>query len=233
MPLLVLWDIDQTLLEARGAGRDAYAAAFHRLTGRPLDQSWQFHGRTDLAAATGVLRLHGVEPTPARVRSFVELITEELHARADDMRRRGRVLPGAAAALEACRAVAGVHQSVLTGNVAAIAALKLRLFGLAEHLDLRIGAFGDDAFERIDLPPHAWQRADRYLGHRFTGADTVIIGDTLLDVAAGRAAGARTVAVATGPVEASALRDAGADVVLPDLADTAAVLNAIVQPSAA
>jgi phosphoglycolate phosphatase len=231
-PLLVLWDIDQTLLEARGAGRDAYAAAFQRLVGRPLDQPWQFNGRTELAAATEVLRAHGVEPTPALVRSFVAAITAELHARADDMRRRGRVLPGAADALAACAAVAGLHQSVLTGNVAGLAELKLRLFGLDRHLDLRIGAFGDDAIERTDLPPHAWRRAEQHLGHRFTGADTVIVGDTLLDVAAGRVAGARVVAVATGPADPAALHRAGADVVLPDLVDTSAVLTAIVQPVA-
>jgi phosphoglycolate phosphatase-like HAD superfamily hydrolase len=223
----VLWDIDQTLLEARGAGRDAYAAAFLRLVGRPLDQPWQFNGRTELAAATEVLRAHGVEPTPTMVDSFVELITSELHDRADDMRRRGRVLPGAADALAACAALAGVHQSVLTGNVAQLAELKLHLFGLARHVDLRIGAFGDDALERTDLPWHAWRRAEQHLGHRFTGADTVIVGDTLLDVAAGRAAGAHVVAVATGPADAAALRAAGADVVLPDLTDTHAVVAAV------
>jgi phosphoglycolate phosphatase-like HAD superfamily hydrolase len=223
----VLWDIDQTLLEARGAGRDAYAAAFLRLVGRPLDQPWQFNGRTELAAATEVLRAHGVEPTPTMVDSFVELITSELHDRADDMRRRGRVLPGAADALAACAALAGVHQSVLTGNVAQLAELKLQLFGLAGHVDLRIGAFGDDALERTELPWHAWRRAEQHLGHRFTGADTVIVGDTLLDVAAGRAAGAHVVAVATGPADAAALRAAGADVVLPDLTDTHAVVAAV------
>lgn len=226
-PLLLLWDIDQTLLEARGAGHDAYAAAFLRLVGRPLEQPWQFNGRTELAAATEVLRSHGVEPSRPLVESFVELITAELHARADDMLRRGRVLPGAADALAACAAVAGLHQSVLTGNVAGLAELKLRLFGLAQHMDLRIGAFGDDALDRTDLPPHAWRRAEQHVGYRFTGADTVIVGDTLLDVAAGRAAGARVVAVATGPADAAALRTAGADVVLPDLVDTAAVLAAI------
>jgi phosphoglycolate phosphatase len=101
------------------------------------------------------------------------------------------------------------------------------VFGLADYLDLRLGAFGGDAFERADLPAHAWRRAERVLGHRFRGADTVIIGDTLLDVAAGRAAGARVVAVATGPATAGDLRAAGADVVLPDLTDTQAVVDAV------
>jgi len=49
----------------------------------------------------------------------------------------------------------------------------------------------------------------------------------LFDVAIGKAAGARVVAVATGPATIDELRAAGADCVLADLSDTNAVLNAI------
>lgn len=227
-PLLVLWDIDQTLVEVGPATREAYAAAFSRLLGRPLEQPWQFNGRTELAAVAEVLRAHGVRPAPDLIDSFVALIVDELHARADQMRRDGRVLPGAEAALRACRAVAGVHQSVLTGNLHPLAVLKMSVFELAGHVDLRIGAFGGDAVDRTELPPHAWRRAQRRLGHAFTGANTVIVGDTLLDVATGRTAGARVIGVATGPASAAELRAAGADVVLTDLTDTDAVVDAIV-----
>jgi phosphoglycolate phosphatase len=225
---LVLWDIDQTLIEVGGATRQAYGAAFLRAAGRALERPWAFNGRTELAAATEVLRAHGVDASPARVDAFVALVVEELHSRADQMRREGRVLPGADAALRACHAVAGLKQSVLTGNLYPLAALKVSVFGLGGHLDLRLGAFGGDAFERTDLPAYAWRRAERELGQRFGGADTVIIGDTLLDVATGRAAGACVVAVATGPASADELRAAGADVVLPDLTDTQAVVDAVV-----
>jgi phosphoglycolate phosphatase len=229
-PLLVLWDIDQTLIEVGGATRRAYAAAFHRATGQPLDQPWQFNGRTELAAATEVLRAHGVNPSRALVDSFIALIVEELHDRADQMLREGRALPGAEDALLACRAVPGVHQSVLTGNLYPLAVLKVTVFGLAEHLDLRIGAFGGDGLDRAELPAHAWHRARLHLGRRFSGTDTVIIGDTPLDVATGKRAGAHVVAVATGPVSAAELAAAGADVVLADLTDTAAVVDTIVKP---
>jgi phosphoglycolate phosphatase len=224
---LILWDVDQTLIEVGPATREAYAAAFHRATGDRLEHPWQFNGRTELAAAGDVLRAHGVDPSPARVDDFIVLIVEELHARAELLRRAGRVLPGALEALRACAAVPGVHQSVLTGNIYPLAELKASVFGLAAHLDLRIGAFGGDALERVDLPAFAWRRAASELGHRFTGRDTVIVGDTLLDVATGKGAGARVIAVATGPATASELRTAGADVVLPDLTDTAAVVSAI------
>lgn len=226
-PLLVLWDVDQTLVQVGGATRRAYAATFDKVVGRALVQPWQFNGRTERAAVTEVLRAHGVDPSPDAVESFILLLVEELCARADEMRREGRVLAGAAAALRACRVQPRIHQSLLTGNVFPLAALKMSVFGLTEHVDLRIGAYGGDSLERVELPPHAWRRAEQLLHHRFTGADTVIVGDTLLDVATGRAVDARVVAVATGPASMSELRAAGAHVVLPDLADTRAVMEAI------
>ena len=226
-PLLVLWDVDQTLIEVGGATRAAYAAAFATAVGRPLDQPWQFNGRTELAAVAHVLAAHGVEPTPEITDAFIALIVEELHDRAAQIRRQGRLLPGALDALRAVAEQPGVHQSVLTGNLYPLAVLKLSIFEIAGYLDLRIGAFGGDDVDRLALPPHAWERAARHLGHAFGGADTVIVGDTVLDVATGRNAGAQVVAVATGPATGAELAAAGADVVFDDLRDTAAVLAAI------
>jgi phosphoglycolate phosphatase len=226
-PRLVLWDVDQTLIEVGGVSRRAYATTLHKLCGMALDRPWQFNGRTELAAVAEVLRSHGVDPSPDAVASFIELVVEELRAREDEMRREGRVLAGAQAALRACRAEPRIHQSLLTGNVFPLAELKMSVFGLAEHLDLRIGAYGGDSVERTELPPHAWARAERVLHHRFTGAETVIVGDTLLDVATGLAVDANVVAVATGSATESELRAAGAHVVLPDLTDTCAVVDAV------
>jgi phosphoglycolate phosphatase-like HAD superfamily hydrolase len=226
-PRLVLWDIDQTLIEVGGATRLAYAAAFAKAVGRPLDQPWAFNGRTELAAVAHVLEAHGVPATPELTDRFIALIVAELHDRATDIRRDGRVLPGAVDALRATGRLAGVHQSVLTGNLYSLAVLKLSIFELSEYFDLRIGAFGGDDVDRVALPAHAWRRAHAHLGHSFAGPDTVIVGDTVLDVATGKGAGARVVAVATGPATQAELGAAGADVVLPDLRDTTAVIAAI------
>jgi len=75
---------------------------------------------------------------------------------------------------------------VLTGNLYPLVELKLDVFGLADHVDLRIGAFGGDGVERTELPPHAWARAEQHTGHRFSGADAVLadLTDTHAVVAA-------------------------------------------------
>jgi phosphoglycolate phosphatase-like HAD superfamily hydrolase len=57
-------------------------------------------------------------------------------------------------------------------------------------------------------------------------ADTVIVGDTPLDVAVAIAGGARSVAVATGSHGVEVLRDSGANVVLQDLSDIDVTISA-------
>jgi phosphoglycolate phosphatase-like HAD superfamily hydrolase len=64
-------------------------------------------------------------------------------------------------------------------------------------------------------------------GRAFGPEDTVLVGDTPLDVAAARLGKARVVAVASGAASAAELAAAGADVVLPDLRDTERALAAI------
>jgi len=116
---------------------------------------------------------------------------------------------------------------VLTGNVRRMAEIKLSAVGLDADLDLETGAYGDSHEIRSELVHLARGKAARKYGRGFAGTATVLVGDTPLDVAAARATGARAVAVATGGTSADKLAESGADVVLPDLTDTAAVLFAI------
>jgi phosphoglycolate phosphatase len=61
----------------------------------------------------------------------------------------------------------------------------------------------------------------------FTENTTVYIADSTRDVEAAGMGGARSIGVASGRSSAGELRDAGAEVVLDDLADTAAVVAAV------
>ena len=108
-----------------------------------------------------------------------------------------------------------------------IAKIKLDLMGLTRFLDLECGAYGSDHHRRTELAPIAAARAAQRYGRAFAGADVVVIGDTPHDIDCGRASGARTIAVATGPFSADALRAHGANIVLENLADTDAVIAAI------
>jgi len=237
--LLVLWDVDYTLVDSDGVGRELYEIAFREMFGRPMPQPGSMSGRTDRAIAVEVLGLAGV----ARPRQAVDALHTRMAAHAaglaDLVRQRSRVLPGAAQAVAALAgagphadgaAGAGVVQSLLTGNIRPLAEIKLAPLGLTEHLDLDVGAYGDAHEVRAELVPLARSRAARAYGRDFGGQATVLVGDTPLDVAAALATGARAVAVATGQFTVADLAASGAHVVLPDLADTGRVLAAVLGP---
>lgn len=118
-------------------------------------------------------------------------------------------------------------QSVLTGNTRPASEIKIQAFGLDEHLDFEIGAYGTDADTRADLVAIARQRAEHARSHPYTAADTVLIGDTPNDVAAALDGGARIIAVATGKNTVAELKEAGAGTVLPDLTNTPSLIAAI------
>jgi phosphoglycolate phosphatase-like HAD superfamily hydrolase len=157
-----------------------------------------------------------------------------LAAKAAVIRERGRALAGARAILDALDRTDGVVQSLLTGNLQPNALLKLASFDLDGYLDFEVGGFGSDHHHRPSLVEVARGKAERKYGSAFDGAATVLVGDTPLDVAAGRAGGARVVAVATGPFRADELATTGADAVLEGLADVEAAVTAILgEPAAA
>jgi phosphoglycolate phosphatase-like HAD superfamily hydrolase len=136
-------------------------------------------------------------------------------------------LPGAAEVLTALARVPGVVQTVLTGNLRAVAVVKLRVFGLHRHIDFEVGAYGEDDPERTKLVAIAQHRSGVKYETEFTLRNTVIVGDTKNDVTAADVGGAKIIAVASGRDSLAELRDAGAEVVLPDLVDTYVVVNAI------
>lgn len=224
--VLVLWDVDHTLVDVDGLGREAYDVAFLRLYGRPVVHQPPMAGRTDRAIALDMLRLNGVPDDPDQLEALRAAAEDALDELAHLLPSRGRALPGALDALRAFAALDGV-QSLLTGNVRRIAEVKLGPFGLTRHLDLDAGAYGWSHTVRAELVDVARQATQRRHGRRFAGRRTVLVGDTPLDVEAALVSGAGVVAVATGRFDAAALTAAGAHVTLPDLSDTATVLEAV------
>ncbi len=118
-------------------------------------------------------------------------------------------------------------QSVLTGTIRPNAVAKLAAFGLAGYFDFEVGGYGSESYPKGAQVMMARGRAAEKYGKAFTERNTVYVGDSVRDVAAAKRGGASSVAVATGRSTESDLRAAGADLVLPDLADVPAVLRGI------
>ena len=232
MRRLVLWDVDGTLVHYGGLGWEAFLDAFLVVVGRPPSETAgatavPLAGRTDPEIALELLARQDVPDGEVRLAEFHTALERALAAKAAAMRERGRALPGAREALAALQRRPEVLQSLLTGNLRANAVLKLATLGLDRYVDFEVGGYGSDHRERSRLVAVARAKAKARYGIELGPRTTVLIGDTPLDVAAGQIGGARVVAVASGHYDAATLRDAGADVVLPDLRDTTAVLRAI------
>ena len=230
---LVLWNIDLTLLDVGRVSREAYADAFRRVTGRPLAALPQLAGRSDTEIFFESLYLNDV-PTGQDETADSELLARycwELETafamRQDEILQQGRLLPGARAAVTATAALPGVVQTVLTGTIKPNAACKLRAFGLDRLFDLEIGGYGSDAYPRGSLLLMSKGRATEKYGTPVTEVSAVYIADAVRDIEAAGIGGARCIAVGTGRSTVAELRDAGADLVLPDLSDTDQVISAI------
>jgi phosphoglycolate phosphatase len=227
---LILWDIDHTLIETGGVGGEVFRDAFEQVTGRTIEKLADVTGRTEPIIFRETLEMYGIEDSRDYFPKFVQAQAEGYRTRADEMRRRGRVLPGAREALEALAMIPGVSQTVLTGNPRPSAEAKLSIFGLATWLDVDNGAYGDDDAVRANLVAIARQRAYERTSVAFTDKTTIIIGDSTSDVEAALQGGAQILAIASGSTSAEDLHAAGATAVLGDLADTAAVKRAVVGP---
>ncbi|WP_344105949.1 HAD family hydrolase [Myceligenerans crystallogenes] len=227
MDVLVLWDVDHTLIENGGVSKETYAGAFEVLTGRPAEHRAKTGGRTDPEILGDLIADHGLDPAVFDAAAQRGALTRALAERQERLADRGRALPGARAAIDKLATEPGLVQSALTGNLRANALVKLGTFGLDVGLDWDCGGFGFDAAHRPDLVAVAQARATAKYGVAFTASNTVLIGDTVNDVTAGVRGGAQVVAVLTGGVDEVSLTEAGATKVLPDLSDADAVLAAV------
>jgi phosphoglycolate phosphatase len=210
--------------------RAAYAEAFGTVAGRPLVQLPQMAGQSESEIFFEALALNGVDVRvdgADLLEPFSAELATVLASRHDDLINQGQLLPGAAEAMAAVAKLDGAVQSVLTGNGKPNALLKLRAFGLDTYVDCDIGGYGNQAYPKGTLLGVTRQRAAERYGVPFGEQATVYVADSPRDVDAARIGGARSLAVASGRASAAELREAGADAVLPDLADTTQLTNLI------
>jgi phosphoglycolate phosphatase len=230
MKRLVLFDIDGTLLTARGAPRRAFTRAMVEVYGTagPIGEH-RFDGKTDPQIARELLRAEGMadDAITTGLPSLWVAYLRELRQEFAAPSHQTHVYPGvrellaALAAQHAGDAVLGL----LTGNIAEGARLKLA--SAAIDTPFVVGAFGSDCERRDGLPTVAVERARQQVGVAFTRRDIVIIGDTPSDITCGLSLGVRAIGVATGSHQQGDLSDAGADAVFDDFSATADVLDAI------
>jgi phosphoglycolate phosphatase-like HAD superfamily hydrolase len=223
-PLLVLFDIDGTLLlRASRQHGEALYAAIEQVYGVGVPSGRvEVAGRTDTAIARSILLLAGVadDRITERMDDFRAVCCEEF-ARRCPADLSPKVAPGVVELLRSLAARDDVRLALVTGNLEPVARIKLRAAGLGHRFPPGQGAFGSDSEDRAQLPGLARRRAGAQ--HRPWPRDrAVVIGDTPRDIACARADGVRCVGVATGPFTVGELR--GADAVVEDAGGVLGVL---------
>ena len=226
MVRLVLWDVDGTLIHTSGIGSEVFDRAFEQVpglapTGR-ISELVRLSGKTDPQIALEYLELLEIDEPSQHLPAVLQLLEAELAAAAHILAANGETLPGIPELLARLDQTEDVHQTLLTDNLAANAAVKVGAFGLERWLDLEIGAYGSDHADRRELVPMALDRARRLRGLDVEAEDAWVVGDTARDLECARAGGVHCLLVATGGTGFDELAALGADVVLEDLSDVEA-----------
>jgi len=207
----ILFDIDGTLLFARGVGRGAFAAAFRAAYGvdYPDIGGISFVGATDSGVVRQMAARCGVPNSPAREEHFFFQLARHLDAAMDA--NPPQIFPGVPELLRelTCR---DYRLGLVTGNIRATAWSKVR----HAHVDdcFSFGAYGDESEDRSEIARLALGRAPAGYAPR------LLVGDTPRDIEAAHRNGLAALAVGTGWVALDDLRRSGTDAVIQDFSDT-------------
>lgn len=220
----VLFDIDGTLLKAPRLGRDALAKAAAEVFQQPLGRTTEAINAIDFRGATDgrifsdfgeALIGEAIPVSGAFAERYLQVLAQ------DTNQIEVSVLPGVQQLLTLLHRQSSTCVGLLTGNIRAAAAIKLKRVGLDTLLD-GPGGFAEDGIERTQVAQRAFERAAS-LGAR--PEQTLVIGDTQHDVIAAHHAGGTAIAVGSGWTDMAELHNCGAQLVLEDLSNPHVVID--------
>jgi phosphoglycolate phosphatase len=221
---LVLFDMDGTLVDWQACHEYAFARVFKHVFGiQGQLQDVRFAGMTHAHILRSVCDLFGLAPDevekklPVAIEFLGQVMADCVCRDSDD-----HVLPGVRKLLQTLS-----HRELLlgvfTGNPMPIGQMLLDHAGLLEYFQLC--TYGLEADHRLGLIEAILRKACRKLGSPIPGSEVMVVGDSPLDVEAGKQVGACAVAVNTGILDVSDLHRCKPDLLLPDLVDPQALLE--------
>ena len=222
--MLILFDIDGTLLLTKRAGLRAMQAAACELYGEHvLFEKVEFAGRLDPLIWGDIARRHDIDPD-AEHEKFRAAYARHLRRVFDDD-ACSRLLEGVKELVETLNQAEGVTLGLLTGNYPETGRMKIEAAGMDPGL-FPVCAWGDDGGARDDLPPVAMKRYQEQFGTPIEPQRVIVIGDTIYDVKCAHAHDCQCLAVATGPAYGvEELAACGAERVVADLSDTEGIFK--------
>ena len=227
---ILLWDIDGTLIRSvrTGGYKDYTIPVLEEIFGTSGQlATMRVSGMTDLQIIAEALRDEGFtqDDIRKRIHEVSVRITEEARRVTGNGIPFFQVIPGVREMLDVLDQHPRYRSALLTGNIEAMAYLKMELVGLEKYFSLP-GAFGDESHDRKDLPTLAAERIRKQLKMNLAAEQFIVLGDTPNDIGCAQHFGARAVALGTGRFySAEELLACEPDAFLPDLSDTELVLE--------
>lgn len=214
--MLILFDIDGTLLSSEGVGVRSIEEAGEAMFGKPFSlDGIPIGGRLDPLIWNDACANHGITTPEAHHDEFRSTYSSILANNLQSV--TVATLPGVMELLEACRSLEHATCGIVTGNYEETGLMKLQAAGIDTDM-FAANAWGTDGMIRDDLPPAAMKQSA-------SCEPTILIGDTIHDVTSGKKAGCSVIAVCTGSHDRDTLDSVNPDLLLYDLADTEAILH--------
>jgi phosphoglycolate phosphatase len=219
---LVLFDIDSTLIQSGGSAGLALELAFQdKFDSKDKWFTFSFHGLTDLAIIRRIFneKLER-DPKSDELDDIVVRYTEHLKHTLQGVGNY-KILPFVQDTLDKLMTCEDVALGLATGNLEKTGRYKLARGNLNHYF--KFGGFSDDSEDRAELTKKGIEKGIKLIGQE--PSEVFVIGDTIYDVRAGKAAGAKVIGVATGPVGVDVLLNEGADYVMEDMSGCLGVLG--------
>lgn len=223
---LLLFDLDWTLIYTGGAGVRALDHAFEKIFEiSDAMKTVSPDGKTDPAICREMIRVHlNRDPRDGEIEQLCQGYLKQL--KVEIKKSPGyRILPGIPQLLEALNKSSEVLMGLGTGNLEGGAAIKLARADFMRYF--RFGGYGSDSEDRPTVLRKGVERGIALAGHKVAPRDVIVIGDNMRDVLAGKAIGATTIAVASGPMSEEDLAKTSPDHLFKDLSNTALVLKVL------
>ncbi|WP_432665802.1 HAD family hydrolase [Wukongibacter baidiensis] len=192
--ILLIWDIDGTLIDSKGSGRNAMNEAFlHLFSVEDGFKDVSMAGRLDSQIVKQAFEINKICDTNFTrfLDKYEEMLKEGLKGNTSS-----KVLPGINEILEKTANNANIFHVLGTGNCERGARLKLSHLQLDKYF--KIGGFGDEDVQRWQIIKRAISESEAFYDIDFSNNKTYVIGDTPLDIECGKILGIKSVAVATG-----------------------------------
>ncbi|MFH1582599.1 MAG: HAD hydrolase-like protein [bacterium] len=227
MNKFILFDIDGTLIK-KISKTSLHSISFSKAIKKVFGVDCNIHtiapdGKTDQQIVIEVLATKGIDEEEIRGK-MKEVMKEMVTIFEENIETEEMTASKGSKELIEELSKNNILTGLLTGNLEPIAMAKMKKVGLDNYF--KIGGFGSDDEVRSNLIKIAIKRAENVFDFNYND-NVFVIGDTPLDIRAGKEAKIKTIGVATGKYSIEDLKKENPNFVFNDLLQKQEILDVL------